>query len=194
MTIRSPTPARPKGHRVGTELDGEPGHFRQRAGNQHATGVLAHVHRRGQAGHDRVDVLQRTAEFHSEAVAAGVNAEGAAVQGRLDAGAQLVVLAGDHRGGQLVLCDLARQVRAGNHPMRACGAISSRISLISLKVCASMPLVRLTSSLSVNAAWCGCSTAQGAGGQGDEDQLAIGRGALQVGDRLDPGCTLTPFR
>lgn len=36
--------------------------------------------------------------------------------------------------------------------------------------------------------------AQGAGGQGDEDQLAIGQGALQVGDRLDPGMHLDPFQ
>ncbi|MNR61726.1 hypothetical protein D3C85_1835520 [compost metagenome] len=42
--------------------------------------------------------------------------------------------------------------------MRALGAISSRISLINLNVWASMPLVRLTSSLPLNSSVYGTNT------------------------------------
>ncbi|MCY1546571.1 hypothetical protein D9M68_825720 [compost metagenome] len=44
-----------------------------------------------------------------------------------------------------------------NTPIRACGAISSRIWLISLKLCASMPLVVLISSLPASCPATGCN-------------------------------------
>ena len=76
------------------------------------------------------------------------------MQGRLDADAQLVVPLATTVAVKLVLCDLAR-ARFGPEitPMRACRAISSRISLISLKVCASDALGQAHQQLkSVNAA------------------------------------------
>ena len=102
-------------HGVGALAHGEAGHLGQRAGDQHALGVLAHAQGDGHAGNDGVDVLQRAAEFDAEAVGAGVDAEGAAMQHRLHTLAEGFVLTGDHGGGQGVFGDLAGQVRPRQH-------------------------------------------------------------------------------
>ncbi|MCY1560051.1 hypothetical protein D9M68_971450 [compost metagenome] len=61
-------------------------------------------------------------------------------------------------------CSAISRARLGPEitPMRACGAISSSTWLISLKPCASIPLVRLTSSLPANASASGARTLRNA--------------------------------
>ncbi len=79
--------------------------------------------------------------------------------------------------------------------MRASGAISSRIWLISLKLSASMPLVVLTSSLPRSSAATGCSAARRAV---DGSTTRISVQACTVAARSvtgsTAGCTLMPLR
>ena len=102
------------GDGIGAALHGEAGHLGQGPGDQHAAGVLAHRQGRGHTGDDGVDVLQGAGQFHAKTVGTGIDAEGAAVQRRLDPLAHGFVLAGHHGGGELVLGDLAGEVGPGD--------------------------------------------------------------------------------
>ncbi|MNS71324.1 hypothetical protein D3C72_1046910 [compost metagenome] len=110
------------------------------------------------------------------------------MQGFLHALAEFGVLAGDHGGGQGVIGDLLGQVGAGNHA-DACirghlfENLAHQLEALRLdalggadqELAGQLPGHRLQ------------HLAQGAGGHGDEDQLAIGEDGGQVGVRLDPG-------
>ncbi|MNS25572.1 hypothetical protein D3C72_574690 [compost metagenome] len=79
--------------------------------------------------------------------------------------------------------------------MRACGAISSRISLINLNVWASMPLVRLTSILPVKRSACGTSTERSAlEGSATKHSSQASRVACKSVTGVTPGRILMPLR
>lgn len=185
MTIRSPTPARPKGHGVGAEFYGESRHLRQRPGDQHAARVIAHAQRGCHAGHDRVDVLQRPAQLDTEAIGTGVDAEGTTMQDLLYAATQRLVLTRHDGSGQRVFGHFTSQVRSRQH-----ADTCLRRNLLE-NLAHQRETVRLDALGGADQHLAAQlrgerlqRLAQGAGGQRDENQLASLEGRRQIRGRL----------
>ena len=147
--------------------------------------------RGGHAGHDGVDVLQRTAQLDTEAIGAGVDPEGAAMQRLLHAQAQRLVFAGDHRGGQCVVGDFLGQVRAGQHAnTRLRGDLfenlAHQLEALGLDALggADQHLVRQLPGHGLQ------GVAQGARRQRHQHQLGLLQHAGQIAGRLDSGVQL----
>ena len=84
---------------MGAGGDAEAGYFGEAAGDESGLGVIAKADTVTGAGGDSDDVFHGAAEFNTDDVARGINAEGAAGESALEEGCGIFFWAGDDDGG-----------------------------------------------------------------------------------------------